>query len=79
MEYTPEFLLSLLDGAEIPKESEEWCDVTIPIRDGWKVIIFYDCGELDYIEGFVDPSGMVVNFWDWPETDAVNRLINWRG
>lgn len=46
---------------------------------GWRVSIFYDDGELDYIEHFTSPDGRVVDFWDWPEeTPGRNILIAWR-
>lgn len=80
-QYTAEFLLRLLDGIEIPGTSEfDACDVDFKIRDGWAVTIFYDCGELDYIDHFVSPTGEVVDFWKWDENvPGFNDLINWRG
>ena len=52
--------------------------------DNWKVIIFHDCGELDYIDHFVSPDGEIIDFWDWPvEEDFYNSdknlLMCWRG
>lgn len=77
--HTANFLLGLLEGVAIPADSDVWGDVIFPCRDGWTVTIFYDCGELDYIDCFTDPSGNKVNFWDWPESPDQKRLINWRG
>ena len=79
--YAASFLLSLLEGVDIPNyiEPGEFLDVEITARDGWKVDVFYDCGELDYINHFISPKGEVVNFWDWPESQDKSLLINWRG
>jgi hypothetical protein len=56
--------------------------------DGWTVVIFYDCGELDYIDHFVSPEGEVIALWG-DELDAriddagperiFATLQNWRG
>lgn len=79
--YAASFLLSLLEGVDIPNDigPGEFRDVEIDVRDGWKVDVFYDCGELDYINHFVSPMGEVVNFWDWPRSEDQSLLINWRG
>ena len=49
-------------------------------RDGWRVVIFYDDGDLDYIEHFIAPDGTIVDFWKWPD-DLPGRdmLVGWRG
>ena len=64
-----------------PSDSPKWCaDVSFDHPTGWKVVIFYDCGELDYIDHFVTPDGTDIEFWDLPEDDTwKNYLINWRG
>ena len=79
--YAASFLLSMLEGVDIPNEigPGEFCDIEIAARDGWKVDVFYDCGELDYINHFISPKGEVVDFWDWPESEDKSLLINWRG
>lgn len=47
--------------------------------DGWRVTIFYDGGELDYISHFTTPKGEMINFWKWPEeTPGRDLLMNWR-
>jgi hypothetical protein len=78
---TADFLLGLLKGIHIPENIEpgEFRDVEIQVQDGWKVDVFYDCGELDFINHFISPDGTQVDFWDWPESDDKSRLINWRG
>lgn len=78
MNYTADFLLGLLAGIDIPEHSDEMTPL-ISINDGWKVCVFYDCGELDYIEYFVAPDGSIVDFWEWPDSDDQRRLIGWRG
>ena len=87
-------LLEIAESTNAPYEqaadSPNWCgDVLFDAKDGWKVSIFYDCGGLDYIESFINPKGIVIDFWEWPgdchdhEADdfnnAKNILINWRG
>jgi hypothetical protein len=66
---------------EQPSDSDNWCtDVVFKAADGWKVVIFYDCGELDYISHFVAPGGKEIDFWEWPEAHPWRSyLINWRG
>ena len=79
--YAASFLLSLLEGISIPNAIDpgEFCDVEIAVRDGWKVDVFYDCGELDYINHFISPLGEVIDFWLWPESEDRSLLINWCG
>lgn len=74
-----EFLLSLLDGVDIPDgiDPGDGGSQEFDIAHGWKVSMFYDCGDLDYIEHFVSPSGKIVDFWDWPASPDRMRLINW--
>lgn len=50
-----------------------------PARDGWRVVIFYDGGDLDYIDSFISPAGEVIDFWNWPEGPGRNLLMAWRG
>lgn len=46
----------------------------------WKVVVFYDVGELDYIEHFVDPEGRVLDWWAFPwHSEEHQRLLAWRG
>lgn len=33
------------------------------VASGWTVAIYYDCGELDYIDYFVSPSGERLGIW----------------
>lgn len=79
--YTADFLLGLLENVPIPEQdpSSECSDTVFECPNGWKVVIFYDCGELDYIDHFVNPAGQKVDIWKWPESEDQQRLINWRG
>jgi hypothetical protein len=69
---------------EYPQDSPYWCgDKIFNAMDGWKVEIFYDCGELDCINYFINPEGEEINFWDWPDGDDFynsdkNTLMCWR-
>lgn len=76
-----EFLLSLLEGVGIPDGIDAGDGGTreFDLADGWKVSIFYDCGDLDYIDHFVSPSGKVVDFWNWPSCPDRTMLIRWCG
>lgn len=65
-----------------PDDSDDWCgDVEFAAKDGWKVVFFYDCGELDYIDHFITPNGEKLEVWadggyqgdQWPP------VMNWRG
>jgi len=73
--------------AEMPNDDvipiEVWCgDSIFNSVDGWRVVIFYDCGSLDYISHFISPDGVAIDFWEWPNestnTDA-QLLKSWRG
>ena len=66
---------------EQPSNSDNWCaDVVFTAPNDWKVSIFYDCGELDYIDKFVTPSGHEINFWDWPQDHPwKDILMAWQG
>ena len=82
-QWTPEvhFLLDLAESVSPPDEMpNEFGDVEFEARDGWKVSIFYDCCELDYIAHFTRPDDTVIDFWDWPYgTPGRGLLIAWRG
>lgn len=66
---------------DYPGSSPNWGgDVTLPARDGWQVCFFYDCGELDYIEHFVTPSGEKLEVWpDGYDSDQSAPIMVWRG
>ena len=75
------FFLSLLDGVDIPDgiDQGDWGTRDFALPHGWKVSVFYDCGDLDYIDHFVSPSGKIVDFWHWPDSPDRAMLIRWRG
>ena len=78
--YTADFLLGLIIPGSIPMNGDvDAMDVEFDCRDGWKVNVFYDVGELDYINHFVTPNGDTVDFWKWPDSDERQRLLCWRG
>lgn len=67
--YDVDMLLDIADSTNAPDVNGEWyCGEMFDAKDGWKVSIFYDCGELDYIEYFVAPDGEVIDFWKLPDT-----------
>lgn len=51
--------------------------VTFGISEGWKVVVFYDCGGFDYLDSFISPDGKVIDFWDWPESSDRQTLVDW--
>jgi hypothetical protein len=90
--YDADMLLDIADSTNAPGENDDpWGSVIFDGKDEWKVSIFYDCGELDYIEHFVAPDGEIIDFWKWPDTylpngdydhdlrHPRNRLMAWRG
>lgn len=45
---------------------DRWCgDVTFT-ADGWRIVVFNDCGSWDYIDHVVSPSGDRVEFGNLP-------------
>jgi hypothetical protein len=78
-------LLEIAEKINPPEEqtsdSPNWCtDVSFDGEGGWKVFIFYDCGEIDYIAYFVTPCGENIDFWEWDDEHPWrNYLMNWRG
>lgn len=76
-----EKLLAMADAANVPSDNPDpnWrSDIDFDLADGWKMSIFYDVGDLDYINHFVAPDGEVVDFWDWPDlTDLTDTEDTW--
>lgn len=83
MMYSADFLLRLLKGVDIPTNFEADDGNTsakcFDLGQGWTVWIFYDVGELDYIEFFGDPTGEKIDFWEWPASEERDKLTAWRG
>ena len=71
-------LVAIAESAHIPLVEPENSCWTFDAKDGWRVLVFYDGGEFDYIEQFISPSGEPVDFWDWPDCPERQALINWR-
>lgn len=70
-------LLSLID-CQIPAIClDDESLLEFGIRDGWKLVVFYDCNSFDYIDHFISPEGKVIDFWDWPESYDRQKLVNW--
>ena len=84
-------LLQMVHDCNPPEYQDgDWVfDVTLNANDGWKINLFYDCGELDYIDSFVYPDEKVIDVWEPMtierftfEADAghpFNPLLCWRG
>lgn len=76
-------LLELAEAASPPATPDDdyWCaNATFDAPGGWKVVIFYDCGDLDYIDSFVTPDGVEIDFWKWDVRHPDRRtLMGWGG
>jgi len=78
-------LVEIAESMNPPNEMFEddgnpaWKDVVFDRLDGWKIVINYDGGEVDYISHFVDPEGNVIDFWEWEESENKRMLMCWRG
>ena len=73
-------LLEIAESTDAPMFIKgEFGNVVFDAKDGWKVSIFYDCQELDYIDRFISHCGGSMDFWEWPESDDKNVLMCWRG
>jgi hypothetical protein len=86
-EITAALLLAIAKQANIPDSMaypNEFGDHIFDGPNGWKVIVFYDAGELDYIDRFVSPSGTTIEIVDnrdvkWLDDPAWLNLQNFRG
>jgi hypothetical protein len=55
-------------------------DVEFPHPGGWKVIVFYDGLELDYIDSFIAPDGEMMTPWVASDRlDEYDTIKLWRG
>lgn len=78
-------LLQIAESVNAPLEqsgpsANRSADVLFTAPNGWIVNIFYDCGELDYIDKFIMPDGHEINFWDWPDNHPwKDILMAWQG
>lgn len=86
-------LIAMADASGIPDSSPPdadwmWTDVDFDLPDGWKMTVFYDGGDVDYIDHFVAPDGTVIDFWEWPDESIDEptagdllklRLMAWSG
>ena len=76
-------LVAIAEAAHLPAKAPTdgdriWTTEVFPAKDGWKVAVFYDVDEFNYIERFVTPEGNVIDFWDWPDCPERQALIDWR-
>lgn len=70
-------LISLINvPIPVSSESDDGL-IEFEISDGWKVVVFYDCGGFDYVDSFVSPEGETIDFWYWPESSDRQKLIDW--
>lgn len=76
-------LLEVLEAIDAGTESvifngddavDRWCD-DVPYRtepSGWQIVVFFDCGDWDYVDRAITPDGYVLDF----DTDETCRT--WR-
>jgi hypothetical protein len=77
-EFTAEYLISIAETASIPPISYElWPWRIFDAKEGWKVMVYYDVDELDYIDHFVTPDGQQIDIWEWPESDEKALITGW--
>jgi hypothetical protein len=81
MKYDVWYLLELAESTgAVDNDKRYWCEnVTFDAKDGWKVVIFYDQDEIDYIDSFITPDGTKVDFWEWKDCSDKKTLRCWRG
>ena len=77
-EYTTEFLIEIAENAKIPRTF----DTLFPWQsysstDGWLVVVFFDAGDLDYIDHFIAPDGTKINVWGADEPPEDPALRDW--
>lgn len=81
--YDEFFLLEIAESANPPDApptpEDDFCEVTFPARGGWQVVIFYDGGDLDYIDHFITPEGVKLEPWDRELGEQWPPINNWRG
>lgn len=51
-----------------------WCGNFYCTIDGYKVVIFNDCGELDYVDSATAPDGRTGDFDHWEHDQPVELL-----
>jgi hypothetical protein len=90
----PSDALTLLKRIEMGKEQliipkgfdslRDWGDIEVTTINGWKIIVFNDCGEWDYWDSITNPCGDTVNNYDdnwYPLEDDLDNplweLINY--
>ena len=66
-----------------PPEGSDFSNHTFTDSEGWKVTIFYDCGEWDYIDNVESPDGRKAIYpFDEYQTEHGNPMhwdwCNWR-
>jgi len=44
--------------------------------DGWTIVIFNDCDEIDYIDNVVSPDGRSSEFGDWGTDEQIGCPLN---
>jgi len=74
-------LLEIAESTCAPKQNNAWYgDVEILAKDGWRVVFYYDCGELDYIDCFIMPDGTILDVWpNGYESEQSPPVMAWRG
>lgn len=70
-----------VDGDQASWDSVFAGDHEWTMESGWKLVVFNDCDEWDYVDSIIDPSGEIAKFDDWHEDviDVDGRFIRYKG
>lgn len=86
-----EALLAVVDGRDkvgAIKDVGTGTGLRLILASGWVFELFYDAGDLDYLEDVITPGGEALNVWDrwgdgsweWPYDDApLAYVLSWCG
>lgn len=73
-------LLEIVEKANPPDyEYDCFGEESFSLDNGWRVVLFYDIGELDCINEIITPEGKVIDFWEWPDCPVKDVMKSWRG
>lgn len=79
--YGQNFLIQVAHSANPPDVCEDlFGEIEMQAQDGWRVCFFYDMGELDYIDYFINPKGERLDVWhDDYQSEQSPPIMAWRG
>ena len=76
-------LLEIVEKASPPRIQQGRWVFDVPfVQDGWTFEVFYDCGELDYLDHFISPDGERIEVFaeKSEKTEPWQKVLqSWRG